>query len=727
MVARVAFPMAIPGLYDYHVPRHLEKVLVPGTPVRVPLRTRRVWGVVVAIVPRSKIRELKDILDARTSHWTDKSRSLIKLYEWMAAYYHCGLGRVFRPLVRKGVVDLGAKKEAVYTVAGVDTGSLSPRQRESAARLAGETGVLTKQQLAGRFGFSDHMIRALTNAGVLTRTCRKVLREPDELRHETSDERVRLTDEQEDAVRRIRRSFGGPSKPFLVYGITGSGKTHVYIEIARTCLEQGRCVIILVPEISLTPQTIRRFRDALGNTIAVVHSRMSDGERRDSLEEIVSGRKKVAIGVRSAVLAPMENVGLIVVDEEHDQSYKQGDLEPRYNARDVAVMRGHFQNAVVVLGSATPSFESFHNALSGKYEMIRLARRFGEASLPRVELVDMNQEHRRGNWTFLSTYLRERIGDTLAGDRQVILLLNRRGFSVSLICKNCGHTYTCPNCSVHLVYHRAGAILRCHQCGHSQHAPDTCPRCRGDQIKYAGTGIQKAEEHLREVFPAARILRMDQDTTRGKGKHVSILGTFADRKADILLGTQMVAKGLDFPGVQLVGVLQADIGLHFPDFRASERTFQLLAQVAGRAGRKDSLGEVVVQTYMPEEPGIQATRSHDYEGFFAHEIDARKGLQYPPFSRLGRVIVQGESERAVKSLAEKLARALRKAGGDGVTVLGPSPAVLARVKRAYRHACLVKAGSPRMLQAVLDAVRQGASKAPPGVKVTIDVDPLDML
>jgi len=727
VIARVAFPMAIPGLYDYEVPPHLERGLVAGTPVRVPLRNRPVWGVVVATAPRSDFPSLKKVLEAKSTHWTDKSHSLIKLYEWMAAYYHCPLGRVFRPLVRKGFVDLGEKTVAVYTPTGAQLAGLTKKQRQAADALRGEDTGLTKEELLRRHSLSQHMIVRLVSKGVLAKSQRKVYREPDELRQARGDDCVVLTDEQRCAVESVGSFFGKPSKPFLLYGITGSGKTHVYIELARTCLKKGRGVIILVPEIALTAQTIQRFRDALGGVIAVVHSRMSDGERRDSMEDLVSGRKRVAIGARSAVLVPMEDVGLIVVDEEHDHSYKQNDLQPRYNARDVAVMRGHFQNAVVVLGSATPSFESYHNALTGKYEMVRLTRRFGAATLPAVEIVDMNVEHRHGNWTFLSTYLRQRIDQTLAQSRQIILLLNRRGFSVSLLCKNCGNTYMCPNCSVHLVYHRSGASLKCHQCGYAEPAPSVCPKCRGEQIKYKGTGIQKAEEYLKEVFPHARIARMDQDTTRRKGQHVSILTSFAEQEADILLGTQMVAKGLNFPGVRLVGVLQADIGLHFPDFRASERTFQLLAQVAGRAGRKDSLGEVVVQTYMPEEPGIEATRTHDFEGFYKREIVSREALNYPPFSRLARIIVWGEGEARVRAYAAKVAQALTRTPNAGMWVLGPSPAVLARLNKAFRYACLVKSKSPRILQKAVSGVRSATAKPPKGLKVTIDIDPVDML
>ncbi|MFW6221966.1 MAG: replication restart helicase PriA, partial [Fibrobacterota bacterium] len=497
--------------------------------------------------------------------------------------------------------------------------------------------------------------------------------------------------------------------------------------LAQKALKQQKGVIILVPEISLTPQTIQRFRDAMGDVIAVIHSRMSDGERRDSVEEIVSGKKRVVIGVRSAIMAPMNNIGLIIVDEEHDSSYKQEDLEPRYHARDTAVMRGQFQNAVVVLGSATPSFETYFNAQSGKYELIRLQNRFGNAILPHVKIIDMNKEHRDNNWTFLSRYLRDRIADTVLQKRQVILLLNRRGFSVSLMCKRCSHTYECPDCSVKLTYHKTGTTLKCHQCGFSRQAPDVCPKCKGEQIKYQGTGIQKAEEMLKEVFPMARILRMDQDTTRRKGAHVKLLSSFEREEADILLGTQMVAKGLDFPNVKLVGVLQADIGLHIPDFRSSERTFQLLAQVAGRAGRLDNSGEVVIQTYQPEDSCIVYSQTHDYTGFFHLEIQTRKTLRYPPFGRLARILIEAEKLNDAVRFSESIAQMIKVDGGRKVELLGPSPAPLARLRNAHRYSMLLRSSSVQSIQKICRKVQKEYSRLPAKVKMIIIIDPLNML
>jgi primosomal protein N' (replication factor Y) len=721
--------MAISGVYDYEIPPALADAVVPGVPVFVELRSRKVWGVAVRLKESSGRLKLKPVLEVKKDSWSDADSSLIKLYEWIAAYYQCELGRVFRPFVRKNYINAQAKTVTVYRVAGTAvTEQLTQKQAEALSRLAACQGELTADTCNKDVGVTPSLLAALCKKGVLVKEKKAVLREAPELKacRGTSEYDIRLTREQQDAVDAISQGFSQKSTPFMLHGITGSGKTHVYIELAKRALAMGRGGIILVPEISLTPQTIARFRQALGDVIAVIHSRMSDGERRDSLDELVTGRKRLAIGVRSAILAPVANLGLIIVDEEHDQSYKQSDLDPRYNARDVAMMRARLQNAVAVLGSATPSLESFHNAQAGKYRLLTLRNRFGDAVLPGVTVVDMREEHKENNWTLLSRHLRGRIGAALENGRQIILLLNRRGFSTFLVCKDCGHTYTCPQCSVNLIYHKSDFRLKCHQCGREEPAPSACPACKGEQIKFKGTGIQKAEEYIASQFPHARIIRMDQDTTRARGGHISIIGRFENREADILLGTQMVAKGLNFPGVALVGVLQADIGLHFPDFRAAEKTFQLLSQVAGRAGRADSLGEVVVQTYFPDEPAICAARDHDYLEFYNREITERKALGYPPFGKLVRVVLSGRDEAAVRALLLSVAAAVQKRAKDSVTVLGPSPAVITKLKNEYRYSLILKAASPGALQDAVLMVRQHI-KIPKNIRLAIDVDPVNMM
>jgi primosomal protein N' (replication factor Y) len=729
-IASVAFPIAVPGLYDYRIPLRLREKVMPGTPVQVDLKNRRVWGVAVDIKSSSSISTLKEVIAARSEHWTDRSRSLIRLYRWMAAYYQCELGRVFRPLVRKGLTAGGEKIVSVYLPAPVppDTCRLSPAQEKACAAVKAAGVALTGKELRERLGVTASVADALCRKGCLVKEQRTLRREAFELGIEPERVRVTLTAEQAAAVEAVTAGLDNPDRPFLLFGITGSGKTHVYTELAGRVLARGRSVIVLVPEISLTPQTIMRFRAAVGDCVTVIHSRMSDGERRDSLRTLVTGSKRLVIGVRSAVLAPMDDVGLIIVDEEHDESYKQTDTEPRYNAREVAIMRGSFQRAAVLLGSATPSLESYHNAISGKYHLLTLDKRFGEARLPAVRLVDMNEEHRNNNWTIISRPLEERMRACLGAGRQIILFLNRRGYSVILLCKDCGYTHRCPSCSVSLRYHKSGGRLKCHLCGYETAAPDACPVCRGRQMKYEGTGIQKAEELIKQKFPGARLLRMDRDTTRYKGAHHRLLDAFGKRRADILLGTQMVAKGLDFPAVDLVGVLQADTGLLFPDFRASERTFQLLTQVAGRAGRSGGAGEVVVQTYYPKDPAITAASRHDYLAFFEAELPQRRELRYPPFGRLARIVLAGPHVQAVRSEIEKVTRVIHQQNGNNdVSVLGPSPAVLEKIKSEYRYSLLLKSASPKVLSEVLSRVRAFENKVPKKMKLTIDVDPVYML
>ncbi len=725
-IVSVAFPIAIPGMYDYRIPQQFINHLHPGTPVLVEVKSRKIWGVALVVKSSSPFPSLKEVIDIRVGKWSDDSKSLIRLYEWISSYYQCDLGRVFRPIVSKGILNKESKTVQVYSVETKDASELKESYQKILLILS-KHKEFTRTVAEHQFGIKPSAILYLLKKGFLSKSEREVVREADEMAISVNYCTEKLTIEQLDAVEKMNSALTEPDKPFLLHGITGSGKTHVYIELTSRALKNGKSVIILVPEISLTPQTIARFRASLGDIMTVIHSNMSDGERRDSLQELVTGSKKVVIGVRSAILAPMNNVGLIIVDEEHDGSYKQSDLEPRYNARDVAVMRGHFQRALVVLGSATPSLESYYNTSTGKYHYLKLGKRFGEGVLPAVKVISMTEEHKENNWTILSRYLTRRIEETLQNKRQIILLLNRRGFSTVLICKDCGHTCMCPSCSVALRYHRTDSTIKCHFCGYQEHAPDICPSCKGEQIKYKGTGIQRAEEFLKEIFPSARILRMDQDTTRRKGAHISILQEFATGNSDILIGTQMVSKGLNFPGVALVGVIAADTGLHLPDFRASERTFQLLTQVAGRAGRADSNGEVIVQTYYPDEKAIVTAKEHDYESFYNSEIELRKELCYPPFSKVARIVMEGTDENAVKSKIYEAALIIKKLNLKGLQVLGPSPAVIAKINNEVRFSLLLKSTSPRIQTTALLEIRRRFEKLPKSIKLIIDVDPCNML
>ena len=531
------------------------------------------------------------------------------------------------------------------------------------------------------------------------------------------------------------------AETFLLHGVTGSGKTEVYLRALRATLDRGETAIVLVPEIALTPQTVRRFRAHFGDRVAVLHSRMSPGERLDAWTRIRDGVYPIVIGPRSAVFAPLENLGLIVVDEEHESSYKQFDPAPRYHARDVAVMRAHRAGAVCVLGSATPSMESVANANAGKYTRLEMPERVpvrgpdgttrAPAPLPPVRVLDLAREKKvRRLKGALSHELRLAIADRLAKGEQTILLQNRRGYAPVLTCDDCGWTPTCRDCAVSLTVHKTGRNLRCHYCGRAERIPRPCPECGSDDLRQLGAGTQRVEEEIAEVFSSARVLRMDLDTTSRKGAHRRILDAFGRGDADILLGTQMVAKGLDFPRVTLVGVVEADTGMLLPDFRAAERTFQLLAQVAGRAGRHELEGEVLIQTRNPEHPALQFALRHDFHGFALGELAERLALGYPPYGRLIGVELKGPHEGSTRQIAGRWGDALVTEAGKvaGVEVLGPVPALIGRVKRWWRFQILVKA--PRTLPASVLASMVRAAEArvslPSGHRVNLDVDPVGL-
>ena len=526
------------------------------------------------------------------------------------------------------------------------------------------------------------------------------------------------------------------AKTFLLDGVTGSGKTEVYLRALRACLDAGRTAVVLVPEIALTPQTVRRFNAHFPGLVAVMHSRMSAGERLDAWTRIRDGVYPVVVGPRSAVFAPLENLGLVVVDEEHEASYKQFDPAPRYHARDVAVMRAHRAGAVCVLGSATPSLETVANVRAGKYVRLPMPERVpvggrAPAPLPEVRVVDLTREREiRRLRGALSFPLREAISERLARGEQTILLQNRRGYAPVLQCEDCGHTPMCRDCAVSLTVHKPTRNLRCHTCGRAERLPRECPSCGSPDLRQLGAGTQRVEEELADVFPEARVLRMDLDTTTRRGAHRKLLDAFGRGEADILLGTQMVAKGLDFPRVTLVGVVEADTGMLLPDFRAAERAFQLMAQVAGRAGRHDLPGEVLLQTRNPDHPAIRFALAHDVAGFAAHEMAERQMLHYPPFARLVGVEFKGPTERSTRELAERWTAVLRReaAAIAGAEVLGPVPAFVGRIKGFWRVHALLKA--PRSLpSAVVGAAvsRVAAGVAVPGGhRVNVDVDPVGL-
>jgi len=530
--------------------------------------------------------------------------------------------------------------------------------------------------------------------------------------------------------------------PFLLQGITGSGKTLVYIELLREALDRGQSAIVLVPEIALTPQTVSRFRAHFDDQVAVLHSGLSDGERYDAWRSLNTGQRRIAVGARSALFAPLSNLGVIVVDEEHDGSYKQSEA-PRYLARDLAVVRARQTGAVCVLGSATPSLESWNNARTGKFRHLQLMKRVGGARLPEVRVVDLRVKKRgsdevsrineRGSGV-LSSELVSAVDARLERAEQVILLLNRRGYSSFIQCRECGEVEQCLNCSISLTYHRAARRMVCHHCRYDAPAPDRCPRCGSVDLSYRGLGTEQVERVTVETFPSARIARMDVDTTSGKWAHQRILDRVAKGDVDILLGTQMIAKGLDFPRVTLVGVVNADVGIHLPDFRASERTFQLLSQVAGRAGRGKLGGEVLIQTSLPDHYAIQAAVAHDFRAFAERESSARETPRYPPHLRMVNVILSSPDQRAAAKSAEAGAewvrRWLRRKNAEesrGVELVGPAPAPIERLHGRWRWHFFLRSTSPGAIGGVVRALIDGFKVPGSDVRLAVDRDPVALL
>ncbi|WP_161980864.1 primosomal protein N' [Streptococcus sp. S784/96/1] len=537
-----------------------------------------------------------------------------------------------------------------------------------------------------------------------------------------------LNAQQQNVVDSVTEKIGQESKPFLLQGITGSGKTEVYLHIIDKVLKLGKTAIVLVPEISLTPQMTHRFISRFGNQVAIMHSGLSDGEKFDEWRKIKSGQAKVVVGARSAIFAPLENIGAIIIDEEHEATYKQ-ESNPRYHARDVALLRAKYHEAVLVLGSATPTIESRARASKGVYEFLRLTQRANPlATIPTVQVVDFKDVIGQQEASNFTPVLLDNIRDRLAKKEQVVLMLNRRGYSSFVMCRDCGYVDECPNCDISLTLHMDTRTMNCHYCGHQAAIPNVCPDCQSRKISYYGTGTQKAYDELEALLPDARIIRMDVDTTRQKGAHEKILETFGNGGADILLGTQMIAKGLDFPNVTLVGVLNADTSLNLPDFRAAERTFQLLTQVAGRAGRAEKAGEVVIQTYNPNHYAIQFAKNQDYEGFYNYEMDIRRQLSYPPYYYTVGLTLSHRDETLLVNKSYQVMEKLRSYLSEKVKILGPTPKPIARTHNLYHYQIIIKYRFEDNLEAVLNDILEWTQEPDnKDLRVAIDHEPQNMM
>jgi primosomal protein N' (replication factor Y) len=710
MYIDVALPVPLFRSFTYEVDDAQAHLAQRGMRAVVPFRAKKLLGVILGPgQPREgvRIKRVSGLPDSRPVI----SDALIELGDWMSRYYVVPVGHVLRTMLPVALTGAAEpmptlKTRRVLVVAPLE--SLLERDREFARAKQQRAVYEYVEALGGRASIesirehlhvSDSVIAGLVKRGFARVETETIGRDPFASRSAKAAQH-RPSEAQRSAIERLAAL--GPGETALVHGITGSGKTLVYLEFLKKVVhERGQTAIVLVPEIALTPQTVDRFRAVFGDDVAVLHSALSDGERYDAWLALQKGERRIAVGARSAIFAPLERLGAIIIDEEHESSYKQGEA-PRYHARDVAAVRGREEGAIVVLGSATPSLESWKNAQDGKYALVSLPDRAGGASLPKVEVVDRREALKQKPdgqpldpfRMVLGEELEAAIDDRLRKQEQTILLLNRRGYASFIQCGACGWVSACPNCSISLTYHRTTDRLICHYCQHEEGLPRTCPRCAGSIIRQRGLGTQQVERLLGERYPSARIARMDVDTTSGKWAHTEILDRVGAGEVDILLGTQMIAKGLDFANVTLVGVVDADVGINLPDFRASERCFQLLSQVAGRAGRGPKGGQVLIQTRVPNHHAVKCAVTHDYERFADAEIKGRTQPVYPPFIRLANVVFSGPVESEVARITEEgsewLRQLIMQRGIQGMSVIGPAPCPIERIKNRFRWHVLIK-------------------------------------
>ena len=786
MIARVSLEIALRREFDYAVPPDLVDKVDVGSRVQVPFGARKILGVVTAVAEESAYTNLKPIIKVIGAQALVTAK-VLKLARWIGEYYCCApeiaLKSVLPEAVRKE--DAGWREKLFVRMLPV-AGEFPklPKRQQDVWNIIEEQREILLSELLELAQTTAATVRKLEDRGLVTITNEISERDPYAREVILASQPLVLNPSQANALEKIKRAMKGteddkrepssplhpPSSTFLLHGVTGSGKTEVYLQAIAHALEQGKGAIVLVPEISLTPQTVERFKarfssGKLQTLVAVLHSHLSAGERHDEWHKIRQGRARIVIGARSAVFAPVEPLGLIIVDEEHESTYKQEE-SPRYHARDVAIMRGQMENAVVVLGSATPSMESYYNCKKGKFTLLGLPERVDNQKMPLVRVVDMRQAgFKEKGPPIFSPQLKEAITQRLERKEQTILFLNRRGYSTSLQCPKCGYVANCPNCSITLTYHRPEQKLSCHICGHNEKVPSVCPepKCKNPAIRFAGTGTQKVEDILGRLFPHARIKRMDADVMKRKDDYRRVLNEFRNGAIDILIGTQMIAKGLHFPNVTLVGIIYADMALHQPDFRAGERTFQLLTQVAGRAGRGDVEGEVFVQAFTPFHPAIQYARRHDFVGFYEQEIEFREQLKYPPSGRVALLTLKGRNEDKVKFSAEHLKHELEKLAGRApapgtpvavsveeaelfdlgdkpdphgtsaapvnvfrdLLISGPAPAPLLRAESFYRYQIMLRTRAMSRLSQSLAGIVT-TLVLPEDVTLAVDIDPVNL-
>jgi primosomal protein N' (replication factor Y) len=739
--AQIVFNRPLDERFTYVVLPDLAETIAVGKRVLVPFGrgNRPTVGYCVELTetpPDRAVKAISRVLDAEAL----LTPALLRLTRWMAEYYLCSWGQVLDAVVPAGAKDQAGTRERAFVQAQPESelpqplAKLTPRQEKVLALLRQEAKPLEVLYAARRVGCGPATVLGLVKKGYAVRSVQRVEQLPSFESDAAHEEPLTLNDDQARARAAVEQAIhAGGFKPFLLHGVTGSGKTEVYLQAIDQVVRQGKEAIVLVPEISLTPQTIQRFRGRFPR-VAVLHSHLSDAERGRFWRLIAAGEAQVIVGARSAVFAPTRQLGLIVIDEEHENSFKQ-ETTPRYHARDVAVVRAQLEQIPILLGSATPALESWHNAQTGRYQLLSLPRRVLERPLPAVHLVDLRYEKPSpGRFRALSPTLAEAMQRALDAGGQVILLLNRRGYSTFLCCPACGEVAKCKFCDIALTHHQSLEIVMCHHCGYEQEPPERCPKCGLAQLSYLGQGTEKLEAEIEKKFPGVPAQRMDSDSMRRPGSHRKAFDAFREGKVKILLGTQMIAKGLDFPNVTLVGVVNADLALYLPDFRSAERTFQLLAQVAGRTGRGPSGGKVLVQTFNPEHPCIHLAAQHDYLQFAKLELVQRQTHNYPPFARLARIILRSKDKELAAQHAETLAEGFRQAlrswaasrDAAGLRVLGPAEAPLPKLKNYYRYHFQLQAPNSSSLHELLTQV---LGKGPPrkDVEVTVDVDPQGML
>lgn len=742
--------------FDYLIPEQLNEQVQLGSRVIVPFGSRKIQGYVLLIKKESAQQQKLKEIEAVPDPFPPLTAELIHLGEWMSKEYvsllitalQALLPSVLKGKVSKRVHQQNGQQEVEYIVSDQitykkvayvesllareeltatleKTSNRAKKQRQILQYLIDHPEEIAQQELLQACQTTRAALQPLIEKQIVRMIEREAFRDPYQHRTFEQTSPLPLTEEQNKVYQRIIDTVEQRQHDtFLLHGVTGSGKTEIYLQSISYVLEQGKEAIVLVPEISLTPQMVERFKGRFGNQVAVIHSRLSAGERFDEWRKIHTGEVNVVIGARSALFAPFRNLGLIIIDEEHESSYKQEE-SPKYHARDVAIFRGQHHQIPVILGSATPSLESYARAQKGVYKLLPLGERVQGRAMPSVEVVDMRQELFQGNRSMFSRSLYAQIEERLQKQEQMVLFLNRRGFSTFVMCRECGYVLHCPHCDISLTYHKHNQTHRCHYCGYTEKLCQECPECSSPHIRFFGTGTQKVEEELHKHFPGISVIRMDIDTTQKKGSHERLLQAFKQGKANCLLGTQMIAKGLDFENVTLVGVITADSLLHLPDFRASEKTFQLLTQVSGRAGRHHLPGEVVIQTYTPEHYSIEAAADHNYEQFYKQEMVHRRQRGYPPYFYISMITFSHEDLLYLVKACQESVAWLKKRVSPNTVVLGPVASSIPKIKDRYRYQCMVKYRDEPQLSAIMHDLLQvlQAKMDKSGLQVQIDVRP----